>query len=189
MITGVIFGSGFSRRMGTDKLLLEIDGDKIIEKVIKACKESNLDKIILIYRNKEVMEIGRKYNIKTVYNERAEYGQSESMKLGVKEAEDSDSYMFLLGDQPFIYPELINQLIKEYRNSGLPILVPYYNNVRGVPVIISSIFKGEILKIEGDKGARDLIKDNASKVKKLYIDDEKPGIDIDTQDDYEKFRY
>ena len=32
MITGIILASGFSSRMGKDKLLLELNGEKIIEK-------------------------------------------------------------------------------------------------------------------------------------------------------------
>ncbi|WP_353094529.1 nucleotidyltransferase family protein [Tissierella praeacuta] len=188
MITGIILASGFSRRMKKDKLLIEIDGNKLIERVIKACVGSNLDEIILVYRIDEVKEIGEKYNIKTIYNENAHLGQSEGLKLGVKESIGSKSYMFLVGDQPFITSELINRLIKEYNNSDLPILVPYYNGHRGMPMIISSIFKEELLRITGDKGGRDIVKSNIPKVKKVYIEEERQGMDIDSLEDLEALK-
>lgn len=183
MITGIILASGFSNRMGRDKLLIDIDGEKIIERVIKASVDSNLDEVILVYRKEEVKEIGDKYNIRTVYNEVANLGQSQSLKLGVSEATDAKTYMFLVGDQPFLTSSLINRLIDEYNKSDLPILIPYYNGLRGMPMLISSIFKEELLKVTGDKGGREIVEKNIDKVKRVYIEEEKLGVDIDNQED------
>ena len=60
MITGIIMASGFSKRMKTDKLTIEIEGMKIIERVIEATISSKLDKIILVYRTEEIRLIGEK---------------------------------------------------------------------------------------------------------------------------------
>ncbi|MDU5083286.1 nucleotidyltransferase family protein [uncultured Tissierella sp.] len=183
MIIGIILASGFSRRMKADKLLIDIEGSTLIERVIKACVGSKLDDIILIYRSEEVKKIGEEYNIKTIYNENAHLGQSEGLKLGVRRAIEAKSYMFLVGDQPFLTSELIDKLIEEYNISDLPILVPYYNNHRGMPMLISSIFKEELLQITGDKGGRDIVERNISKTKKVYIEEERLGMDIDNQED------
>ncbi|NLL81641.1 MAG: NTP transferase domain-containing protein, partial [Tissierellia bacterium] len=40
MVTGIIMAAGFSKRMGEDKLLMEIDGVKMVERVICNCKNS-----------------------------------------------------------------------------------------------------------------------------------------------------
>jgi len=183
MITGIILASGFSRRMKRDKLLIKVDRESIIERVIKACINSKLDDVILVYRSKEVKEIGEKYN-KDAY-----LGQSQALKLGMNEAIEANDYMFLVGDQPFLTSEIINILIEEYYNSNLPILVPYYNGIRGMPMIISSIFKEELLKITGDKGGRDIVEKNIFRVKKVYIKEEKIGMDIDTPEDLNIIKY
>lgn len=187
MITGIILASGFSRRMEKEKLLMEIDGVKIIESVIKKIKSSSLDEIILIYRKDEVRDIGDRYNIKTLYNPRADLGQSEGLKLGLRNAEFSEAYMFFVGDQPFITTSLINSLIREYKRNKESIVVPYYKGKRGMPTIFPVSFKGELLKISGDKGGRDIIEGNPFLIKKLYIDDEKLGFDIDTLVDFKKY--
>ncbi|NLK43837.1 MAG: nucleotidyltransferase family protein [Tissierellia bacterium] len=183
MIIGIILASGFSRRMKKDKLLLEVEGIPIIERVIKACRESNLDEIILTYRRKEVANIGEKYNIKTVYNENAHLGQSEGMKLGVKEAKEASAYMFFVGDQPFITSDLINRLIGEYKKNKSEILVPFYKGNRGMPTIISSNYKDELLEITGDKGARNLVNKYIHKADKFFVEDDRLGMDIDTIED------
>lgn len=181
---GIIFASGFSRRMGKDKLLLEIEGEKIIEKVIKACKESDLEEIILIYREKGIKDIGDKHNLRTVYNPNASLGQSEAMKLGIREGSSAEDYMFFVGDQPFLSSELINQLIEEYKKSKSSILIPYYNGNRGMPMIISSKYKEELLNVVGDKGGRDIVNKYIEEVVKVCIREEKQGIDIDTPEDF-----
>ena len=186
MITGIILASGFSRRMKEDKLLLEIHGEKIIERVIKACSESNLDSILLIYRTDEVKAIGTKYGIKVIYNNNAELGQSEGMKLGVREAKDSHSYMFFVGDQPFLESKLINDMIKEYEERKSSILLPYYNGSRGMPMIISSKYREELLNVTGDKGGREIVNNHMEEVTEFHILEEKLGMDIDTPEDLYK---
>ncbi|MEW8973260.1 MAG: nucleotidyltransferase family protein [Tissierellaceae bacterium] len=183
MITGIIMAAGFSSRMGEDKLLMEVDGFKMVERVIYSCKNSLLDNIILIYRRKEVKEICEKYNINTIYNPNAYLGQSESMKLGVEASTNSEAYMFITGDQPFITSNLINLLINEYKNGQEQILVPYYDGKNGTPTIFSSRFKEDLLQVKGDKGGREIIKDNSNYVKKIYIKNRKLGLDIDRKED------
>lgn len=183
MITGIILAAGFSRRFGENKLLAEIDGVKILERVVQACKESSLDKIILVYRNKEVEEIGNKYNIETVYNPDAHLGQSESVRLGVGKAENSDAYMFLMGDQPFITGGQIDKLIDEFKGHKSSIIVPYYKGKKGTPTIFPSIYKEALLNVKGDKGGKNIIEENLTSVREVYIDDEKSGLDIDEKED------
>ena len=186
MITGIIFASGFSRRMGKDKLLLEIEGEKIIERVIRASVESDLDGVILVYRKDEIKEIGKNYGLKTIYNHKADKGQSESMRLGIKNTIESSSYMFIVGDQPFLNSDIINKLIYEYKSSKSSILIPYYNGERGMPMIMSNIYKDELLNVVGDKGGRDIVRKYSHNVHKVNIEEERLGIDIDTIDDLTK---
>lgn len=184
MIRGIILASGFSRRMKKDKLLMEIDGVKMVEKVIQESRISQLDQVILIYRSEEVRKIGDKYGVKTLYNPNANLGQSAGVRIGVEESDNADAYMFLMGDQPFINSKLIDKLIYQYRKSSSTIIVPCYNGRNGTPTIFSSIHRDELLNIQGDKGGRDIIKKNPSAVMKVHIDDEQLGLDIDTPVDF-----
>ena len=187
MVTGIIMASGFSNRMGKNKLLMEIQGEKVIDRVIKACKNSLLDEIILVYRLDEIKEIGLSHGIKTVYNPDAKKGQSASVIHGVKNSKEGNGFMFLVADQPFLDSRVINSLIDEYKKDNRMIVIPYYCNKFGMPIIFPPVYKDDLLGVKGDKGGREIIQGNEM-VKRIYYEDAILGIDIDTIQDYDKLR-
>ena len=140
MITGIIQASGFSRRVKKDKLLIEIDNMPVVERVIKAAVESKLDEVILIYRDPRLKEIGEKYKIKTFENKKASLGQSEGLKLGVRHTSQDHDFMFLVGDQPFISGDYINLIIDNFHRNKWPIVIPYCNGNKTMPMIMARDF-------------------------------------------------
>lgn len=187
MITGIIMASGFSKRMKKDKLTLRIDGELVIEKVIKAAKLSRLDEIILVYQKDEIRDIAVKYGIKTIFNSCPENGQSESMKLGIKASDiNTKAFMFLVGDQPLLNSQTIDKIIDAFNNNDNEIVVPVYNEEKGSPTLFSSIFRDKLLEVEGDKGGKMIIQEMSDRVKYLPIEDYRVGLDIDTWDEYQR---
>lgn len=189
MITGIILASGFSKRMENDKLVLELNGIPMIENVILAAKNSILDEILIVLREEKIKKIADRHNIKVIFNKKAFLGQSESVKLGVSGAdEDTKAYLFLMGDQPFITCQIINQICGEYKFGKSGIIVPVYNGRRGNPVLFSSIYKDNLLKLEGDMGGRAIINKSKADVYFLNINSDCIGLDIDTYEDYLKYK-
>lgn len=183
MVTGIIMAAGFSARMGKNKLMIEIEGKRIIERVIYACIHSKLDDIILVYRDDEIKSIGEEHKIKTVCNHNAHLGQSESVIAGIKNAGCNSSYMFLVGDQPFLSREIIDDLIDEFRLHSENIIIPFFNNRIGMPIIFPNRFRDDLLMINGDKGGREIINKNQNSLRKLYYENELLGMDVDTLED------
>lgn len=188
-IAGIIMAAGFSRRMGQDKLLLKLDeGLLLVEKVVKEAAASDLDEVILVYQNPVIQKIGEKYGVKTVFNPDAVKGQSASVQIGIKTClPEMNGYMFLPGDMPFIDRKLINKLLKVFKNSTFPVIVPFYDGQPGMPTIFSSSLKAELLEITGDEGGRSIIRKNPFRVKKVHIKEVFRGIDIDTPDEWKKY--
>ena len=83
----VIMCSGLSRRMGQNKLLMDLGGKIIVEHVIENVISSNFDEVIMIYGDDELKRVADKYKIKAIHNPLREKGQSEAIKLGVKLAD------------------------------------------------------------------------------------------------------
>lgn len=189
MVTGIIMASGFSRRLGDEKLLLKINGLPMVEHVIKSAHSSLIDEIILIFRRDAVKEIGKRYGCKTVLNSHPEKGQSEAIKLGIAHAlSETDGYMFFVGDQPYLSHVTINRLIEVFNRDKKCIIIPVYNGSRGNPVIFPASLNKELLDLDGDCGGRIVTEDRENGVKLVPIRSDLEGADIDTREAYETIR-
>lgn len=189
MITGIIMASGFSKRMGRNKLLFPIEGDYMIERVIKAAKSSNIDKLLIVYNNKDIEEIGAKHGAALIYNSNPEKGQSQSMKLGIEASDpQNQAYVFFVGDQPYLEVDTINKLIELFKNNKGDIIVPLYNGRRGNPTVFSAKLRDRLLEVEGDRGGRAIIEEMKDRVFFIDIEEDKSGIDIDTWEEYQSIK-
>lgn len=187
MITAIIMASGFSKRMGNNKLFLKINEETLIEHTIKIIKKSKVDNIIIIYIDERIKDIAKNHNILSVYNNNAEKGQSESIKLGIKSSdENTEGYMFFVGDQPFLNLGVTNEIIDKFKEKKEKIVIPLYEDKKGNPIIFPKFLKKELLEIKGDIGGREVIKNNLDIVNYIKFKDKYLGIDIDTVEDYKK---
>ena len=99
-------------------------------------------------------------------------GQSTSLQAGLlRVRHDFPSAMFLLGDQPLVDAALINLLLQRHAGSEKPICVPTHRGTRGNPTLFARRFYPEILKLAGDKGARDIIAAHPDQVLAVEIPD------------------
>jgi molybdenum cofactor cytidylyltransferase len=181
--------SGCSSRMGVNKLLLPVEGVPAVQRVLAAVLASSVGEAILVYQNDEVKEIGEALGVKTIYNPHSRLGQSEAVKAGVSNASvEAQGYMFFVGDQPFISGDVINRLIRIFRDTGAAAVVPRYNGKRGNPVLFSSAFKEQLLALEGDAGGRVVLDSLKEGVVWVDIEEEQAGLDMDTMEDYSKIQ-
>lgn len=183
MISAIIMASGFSNRMGKNKLLMNYNNKPIIQNVLEVVKKYNFKDKVVVSQYDEVLCISNKHGFKSVINTNAYLGQSESIKLGIKSCDECDGYMFFVGDQPLIQEEDINKLTKAFEENKDYIIIPTYKEIKGNPVIFPSNLKEKFLKLEGDKKGKDIIKDY-KKIKFVEVN-KKTLIDIDTVKDYE----
>lgn len=185
-VCGIIMASGLSRRMGKNKLLMKVENESMIERIVKACVSSNLKKVIVVYNKIEVKEKIKGYNLELLYNKNPEVGQSMSIKLGLDRANriNPKGYMFLVGDQPFIQSKLINSLLSEFIENNENIIIPKYREKNGNPVVFPKGLSEKFNALQGDSGGREIIK-KYDKIKYLKFEDDIQGFDIDTKEDYE----
>lgn len=186
-MNGIILASGFSERMGENKLLMKFKDNTIIEQVIDVVKSSNLNKIILVARDDRIINIGKEKKIETIKNDYAIIGQSYSIKVGINHSNLDESYMFFCGDQPFIDRESINKLIDISNRNKENIIIPRIDNVFGSPVIFPKDFKEELLDLNGDIGGKYIINNYLEKVLYVEIDNKLFLKDIDNKEDYNRY--
>ena len=182
MITAIVMASGFSKRMGLNKLLMKYNDKFLIEHTLEKISQCDFAEKIIVTQYEEIEKLTD--NFKVVINENAHKGQSESIKLGVKSSEKCDGYMFFVADQPLINQKDIEKLIRVFRENKDFIVIPKYKKKRGNPVIYPSLYKEEILRLEGDKGGKSIIK-SSNKIKYVEVEED-TLFDIDNKDDFNK---
>lgn len=186
MISCIIMASGFSKRMGRDKLFLPYKNKFLVEHIIEKVTACDFYSTIIIARDDRILNIAEKAGLKAVKNNNAEEGQSEAIKLGIKNSTKTDGYMFFTADQPLLKAETIKLLMETFEKNKENIVVPTALGKRGSPVIFPYKCTDELLKLEGDTGGRRVINNNIKDVLFVDVKDENLLMDVDTWEDYEK---
>ena len=194
-IAGLLLAAGTSTRMGMPKQLLPAGGQSLLDRVLGQALQSDLDLVALVlgFKALEIMEElsidARHPKLRIIENRNYKKGISTSIVEGLSAVEEVyDHVMVILADMPHVTSKLINHLILRYRESRLPLGAIVTGKGRSHPVIISRSFYEEIHHLRGDAGARDLFLKHAKEV--CYVEPEEPyrDVDIDTMEDYLKFK-
>ncbi|WP_227764875.1 molybdenum cofactor cytidylyltransferase [Zhaonella formicivorans] len=188
-IAVVILAAGKASRMGRTKQLLPWGESTLLGSTIDLYTGAKVDEVIVVVGHcaAEIRAALKDKAVRWVENKAYEQGMSTSLKAGIEALNDGVSAVLLaLGDLPLLKKETIRCMLKIYKNNNCKIVIPYYHNKRGNPVLISRELFPELLAIQGDQGAREVIKKYESQVYKLPVDD--PGIlqDVDTWEDYKR---
>ena len=158
---GIILAAGESKRFGEPKQLLRLDGRFLIERVLQAALESNLDFVVLVLGcehdriQRSLLKRTGHPKCAVLVNPDYRYGLSSSLKAGIARIQlDFPSAMFLLGDQPMVSAALINRLLQQFAQSEKSICVPAHRGTRGNPALFAKPHYPAILNLTGDTGAR-----------------------------------
>ena len=89
-------------------------------------------------------------------------------------------------DQPFVSVALLNELIDACNTSGDDIIACSYSNTIGTPALFSKNYFPALLALQGDEGAKKLLKQYNGSVGVVSFP--KGNIDIDTIQDYNEWK-
>lgn len=184
MINAIIMASGFSRRMGKNKLILKYKDGILAESVFKVVDNMGFNEVLVVTQYDEIATLSKKYRFNHVLNYNSEMGQSESIKLGLNNSSDADGYMFFVADQPFLDEIYLKKMIYEFLDDPSSIIIPRSTEKTGNPVIFPRDKKSDLLKLTGDEKGKKVISDS-SNIKYIEVP-EKMLFDIDTIDDYKE---
>lgn len=186
-IWAIVLAAGESKRMKVPKMLLPFNGRTMIEMVIGNIKSSEVFNILVVlgsYREEIFNTIGN-LNVNYCFNENYRSGMLSSVKCGFNNLPGScEACLVFPGDQPFIEKDVINSMIRAYRNTGKGIIFPVYRKRRGHPLLVDLRFRGAINALTDTESLRALSNKFPGDI--LEVKTNSPGIlkDIDTKQDY-----
>jgi CTP:molybdopterin cytidylyltransferase MocA len=176
--------------MGSPKQLLPIAGRPLLELVVARTCASALDEVLVVLgANAEEIEdrvyLGR---AGVVRNPDHAAGMSSSLRAGLAAlAPDVDRAMVILGDQPDISPELLDELLALQVRSALPAAALSFDGLLHPPVVLERGLWGDLQSLEGDVGCRALIRARPELVAALPTNgSSRHPVDVDTPEDYRR---
>jgi len=190
-VAGLLLAAGTSARMGRPKQLLPVGGKRLLDIVLGETLRSDLDTVVLVLGHMaDDITAGLSTDLhhpklRIIENNRFREGISSSIIAGLSEVENAcDHVMIILADMPHLTAGLINLLLYQYLESGLPLAGLKIENRRSHPVIISRKFYPDVHQLRGDVGARDLFLKYADQVCLVDAGESYDDMDIDTMADY-----
>ena len=187
-VAAIVLAAGQSRRMGPiNKLLAEIDGVPMLNRVIDGVLGSKAGPVIVVTGHEEGRvrkAIGRRRKVELVHNSEFAQGLSTSLAHGIAALpEDSDGALVCLGDMPRVSAKVIDRLIDSFNpREGRAICVPTHRGKRGNPVLFGRRFFAEMKVVSGDVGTRHLIGEHAEIVAEVEMTDDAVLLDVDSPD-------
>ena len=154
---GIVLAAGKSERFGAgDKLLADLGGRELASYSAKAMRGTHLEAMIACVSNHEVASIFNGFEIVTVNGQ-----QSNSLKAGLQKAIElgADRVLVALADMPNITTHHLNTLLARSE----PVVACTFQNRAIAPAVFSKSYFNQLLNIEGDVGARQVL-NNATEI-------------------------
>ncbi len=171
-VTCIVLAAGASRRLGTPKQLIDFHGEPLVRHAARVALA--VAPSIIVVTSAAVREALRGIDVTIVDNPEAAEGMASSIRRGVTAAEGD--VLITLCDQPLVTSEHLRALIA----AAAPLAATGYGGIAGVPAFFAAEFRGQLLALRGDTGARQIIEAHRSRA--AVIPFEAARFDVDTSD-------
>ena len=184
----LILAAGTSRRMGSIKQLLPWKSSNLLTHTVQQAIGLDTAATFVVlgahYETIKTQIVNLPVNI--LYHKNWNEGMGTSLTYGLSVIAQSDinykSVLILLCDQPLIDTLYLKQLLKTEEDHPEKIIASFYKEGYGVPVIFPKKYFKDLLKLNGDKGAKKIILKFQKEV--ITINGQDQCIDVDTPKSY-----
>jgi molybdenum cofactor cytidylyltransferase len=180
-VGAVILAAGASRRFGSPKQLVVVDGRTLVEHVVDGALEGGLAPVVAVVpvwlTRPARLDDPRLRWIRNPFPER---GLSLSLRLGFDAlGEEADAAVILLGDQPGVPPESIGALLAA--RGDRPVVASVADGILAPPILVERSHFELVRGLSGDVGLREILLAEPDLVVAVPVSAHPP--DLDTPDD------
>ena len=183
---GVILAAGASRRMGTNKMLLELAGESLVRRAAKRALGAGLSPVVVVIGHEadrlraELKDLPLEFAVNPDYTGPT----SGSLHQGLnKLGPDVNAAVIMLGDMVRVTAETLAMLIAAARGTAAPLVVSRYGDVTAPPLLFRRTLFGELLAWTGEGCGKAVVQ--AHKHEAMYVDRPEALLaDVDTPEDF-----
>ena len=189
-VAAVVLAAGGSTRFGKPKQFALFQGETFIRRIVAAAIEAGCAPVVVVTGEDSAQVTSELtwFSVAIAMNQGWQSGLGSSIVLGIQHAmdlaPDLDAAVLLTCDQPFVTAAVLTQLIQFRLTTGKLIVASAYAGTLGIPALIDRSCFPDLLRINGDSGAKGIILAGLHDV--ASFDFLAGEIDIDTAADYEK---
>ncbi|MFC6632446.1 nucleotidyltransferase family protein [Microbulbifer taiwanensis] len=184
-IQPIILAAGASSRFGACKLLLEHGGRTLLQHCVDKLVSLDLPTPLIVSGAWHAPLVDAHPGLDLRQNRDWRAGMGSSLAFGIRQLQaDCEAALIVLADQPAVTGADIRSLLdtwKENRN----IVCSFYENRRGVPAIFPRSVFAQLAILDGDRGARELLRGPRDDITSVPL--ASAVIDIDTPQDWKNF--
>jgi len=185
-VAGVILAAGASRRMGKNKMLLELEGESLIRRAAKRALAAGLSPLVVVLGHEagrlraELQDLPLAFAVNPAYTGPT----SGSLHQGLNAlSSDVDAVVVMLGDMVRVTTETLAMLIAAAGGTEAPLVVSRYGEVTAPPLLFRRALFAELLAWTGEGCGKAVVQ--AHKHEAMYVDrPEALLVDVDTPEDF-----
>jgi molybdenum cofactor cytidylyltransferase len=183
-VAAIVLAAGQGSRMGGGKMTAVYAGKPLVRHAHDAIAASRASPVLTVVGHDAAAVSAALAGVDTaiVVNPRYADGMASSLKAGVAALPNTAAgALVLLGDMPLVTPAILDRLIAAFAaRPTAKAVVPVVAGRRGNPILIGRALFPEVMKLDGDIGARRLFDAAGEGVVEVPLDDGAVLTDVDT---------
>lgn len=195
-VGAVVLAAGQSTRMGQPKLLMDwAEGGTVLGAVIARLRSTPVSEIVVVTgaereRIEAAARAAAEGDARLVFAHNPDYAEAEmgrSLQTGLRALTTSpEAVLVALGDQPLMPAAVIGDLLRRWRETLAPAVVPVHGEKRGHPLLLDRAAWPRVMALAANANPRQALTGLA--VETVSAPDNAILLDIDTPDDYDRAR-
>jgi molybdenum cofactor cytidylyltransferase len=191
-VAGILLAAGLSSRMGSNKMLFELDGESVLRGAARRAIAAGLSPLLVVLghqREKTEPEVAG-LACEVVYNPDFEEGITSSLRAGLAALAahpEVQGAVVMLADMPYVTSAMLAALVARYRSSPAPLVVSDYEGVHAPPMLYDQSLFEELTAMTETGCGKQVVKRHRHEAEVLAWPAQALS-DLDVPEDYARVR-
>jgi molybdenum cofactor cytidylyltransferase len=191
-VAAIIPAAGRSERMGRPKLLVSIEGQTLIARVVNVLRTGGAERVLVVVppvdsaEGPAVLAEAQRAGAEVIVPLERPSEMRESIELAIARLADTRPPRWVIitpADCPGITPQLVALLLDQAAREPEGLIIPAAEGRRGHPIVLPWELAAEIPRLPAGTGVNALMSAHSSRITELPVSSPDLGVDLDTPDD------